>query len=160
MKKSTYTQALALLFATFISAVFSIGTVSLTEAGVWGSVKNGVKKGANWVDDNLIPDTGGTLTLRDCHPKKHQVAFFEHRYYKGKCVIRGLGTFKTPHSMGIKDNSVSSVRVGPSTKVYVSRGRNNTGYSRFLFSNVQDMGKTTIGHDTISSVVIIKRRER
>ena len=109
MKKSTSTKATAILLAVFLSAVFSFGTVSSSDAAWVNSIKDRVREASKAkvvVNDH-----------RTCTPGTKQVAFYEHRNYKGKCSVRGIGQYRTPKEIGMANDSISSVKVGSQVKV-------------------------------------------
>jgi hypothetical protein len=47
-----------------------------------------------------------------CEPSPDQVAFFVDANFKGQCVVRGIGVYPNANSIGLPNDSISSVKVG------------------------------------------------
>jgi hypothetical protein len=48
-----------------------------------------------------------------CNPGRNQVAFYQHTDFKGACVVLGVGRYANSREMGIKNDSISSAKLGP-----------------------------------------------
>lgn len=76
---------------------------------------------------------------------------YEHANYTGvEEIIRVNDVLLSGNAIG--DNSMSSIRVGPHTAVYLYTLPNYGGTSEFFGSDDSDFMNNTVGHDTVSSI--------
>lgn len=85
--------------------------------------------------------------------KSGQAAFFEHSKYKGACVIRQLGRFSNSRGIGIGNDKISSIKVGPRTQVRLCRDNNFKGGCKTYTNNMASLGGM---NDKTSSATIEK----
>lgn len=92
-----------------------------------------------------------------CVPTATQAAFFIDANYSGGCVIRGAGAYPTAGSIGLPNDSISSIKLGASAQVIVCRDINYGGNCQLLTSDAASLGGQPIGNDTISSAKVEAR---
>ena len=107
----------------------------------------------NSIGDNQVSsarvryrNTGG-----NCSYNADQVALFEHPNYGGACTVRGLGDYPNPGSLGIANDSVSSIRVGGNRRAILCRDDNYNGTCETFTSDDSDLSNNGIGDNQVSS---------
>ena len=79
----------------------------------WGVKAANAPNGASWSTRRFRIEPGGG----GCNPNADQVALFVDPNYSGTCVIKGIGNYSNPGSVGIANDSVSSIKVGGNVKL-------------------------------------------
>ena len=92
-----------------------------------------------------------------CKPKPTEVAFFEHDLYKGRCVIKQIGSYPAAYEMGLPNDLITSMKVGAKVKVVLYTWDNFGGDTATYTKNITNFYYEPIGNDTISSVRIMSR---
>ena len=98
-----------------------------------------------------------------CAPGPNQVAFFINpNYDPGACVVKGLGLYENSHVIGLKDNKISSIKVGSNVQVKAYEHPNFKGYNVVFGEDAysQRISRSLVHtplNDKISSVSIQKR---
>ncbi len=87
----------------------------------------------------------------DCSPANGQVAFYQHQDFLKPCVVRGFGDYASAASLGVAEDSVSSVRLGAGTQAVVCNDSNYSGRCIVLSGNAANLASTSIGTDSLSS---------
>lgn len=87
-----------------------------------------------------------------CNPVSGQAAFFVDDQYHGQCVLRGIGDYPTATSIGLPNDSITSIRLGPGTQVYACRDHYFQGTCELITSSDTNLSNNAIGNDTITSV--------
>ena len=90
-----------------------------------------------------------------------EVSIHEHANQTGDCTTKDQPGFEYPHAgfMGLRDNTMTSVRIGEFTQAVICRHANQ-GTPCTVFHNAQpapgnfDMGGTPCGNDQASSIEI------
>lgn len=85
--------------------------------------------------------------------KSGQVAFFEHGKYKGACVIRGIGRYSNSKGIGIGNDKISSIKIGPGTQVRLCKDNNLKGGCKTYTKSTASLGGM---NDKTSSALIEK----
>ena len=101
---------------------------------------------------------------RSCTPGPRQVAFFKDPDYRGACSIRGVGSYAHSNNVGVKNDSISSIKVGRQAEVMVCHDANMGGYcetitksNRYLSrrGRLASIGRKKKGlNDKISSAIV------
>lgn len=108
-----------------------------------------------------------------CEPGPNEVTLYQHGDYRGSCSVLGLGYYQDAAAMRMKNDSVSSIKVGANVEIVVSKHsfRGNTGAYKKRFmkytGNVEEvitssqssLKRTRVGNDSISSVGVRLKKE-
>ncbi len=97
----------------------------------------------------------GFASAQNCEPGSGQAALFEHANYQGKCVVRGAGSYSTIASMGIANDAVSSIKVGPNASIRICEHTEFQGRCSTVTGNVSFLGSNSVGNDQVSSYQVI-----
>jgi len=103
-----------------------------------------------------------------CSLNDNEVIFYQSIKFSGKCRSLGIGTYMNSKEMRVKNDSVSSIRVGKNVQVMVCKHASNapkgSGWfenprncERFVSSKIR-LGGSRIGNDSISSAKIVKKQ--
>lgn len=92
--------------------------------------------------------------LAQCEPGPHEVAFFQHANFEGKCKVLGLKDYKNSSDLGIKNDSISSVKVGAEVQAFVCKDSFYRGECEVLNKNHKTLRNNVVKGDTISSAKI------
>lgn len=87
----------------------------------------------------------------DCPPGVGQAAFFQHQGFLKPCSVRNMDDYFTAQSLGIAEDSASSVRVAANTQAVVCSDSSFGGRCIVLSSDTANLATTQIGTDTLSS---------
>ncbi len=97
----------------------------------------------------------GSLAARaDCVPKDNQAAFSTNSNYQGSCSVLGIGDYPTATSIGLPNDSISSLRVGSGVQVYACRDENFAGSCVLIHGNHPTMANTGMDNDQITSLKV------
>ena len=91
------------------------------------------------------------------NPSDNEVSFFEHTNFKGKCTTLSIGNYSNSGAIGIRNDSISSIRVGRSVQAVVCRDRSYLGHCELIRVNDRKLSNNSIKNDTISSVKVQRR---
>lgn len=94
------------------------------------------------------------ILAAQCDPGAGQAAFFVDIQYRGGCVVRGIGDYPTAASIGLPNDSISSIRLGVGAQVVACRDVNYGGHCQLYTTHVADMRSTGVGNDMISSAKV------
>ncbi len=101
-----------------------------------------------------------------CDPSDNEVAFFEHGKYGGVCSVLGIGSYAGSAKMHMKNDSISSFKVGKNVQVTVCNYADgldleiiagtfsNKSKCQTFKSSVSTLSGTRINNDTISAAKI------
>lgn len=102
-----------------------------------------------------------------CEPGPKEVSFFQHSYFKGNCSVLSVGQYPNSKSMRVKNDSISSIKVGSQVNVTVCKHATKGNVTNKFFSDpqkcqtlkksVQRLKSYRIGNDNISSAMIIPK---
>ncbi len=112
--------------------------------------------GDNGIGDNSVSSVK-VIRKNNCSPNGDQVAFFTDANYGGNCVVRGIGNYPDPGSMGIPNDSLSSVRVGGNVRLSLYGDSNYQSTSETFTGDDSDLSNNSIGNDRASSAKVETR---
>lgn len=104
-----------------------------------------------------------------CTPNADEVAVYQHSNYRGICSVLQMGDYNNSTQLRMKNDSVSSIRVGENAQIKACRhARTNTvtGGLRWFDDpqscqtfarDVVNLNDTRLGNDTISSASVTPR---
>lgn len=92
-----------------------------------------------------------------CRPNANQVAIFNDSNYGGTCKILNPGDFRTPQSMGMPNDSVSSIMVGANVEAQLCADDNFQGTCDTFDTNNDFLGNASVGNDNVSSMRIVRK---
>lgn len=98
-----------------------------------------------------------TASAQFCKPNANQVAIFLDWRYEGHCKILNPGNYPTPQSMGMANDSISSIMVGANVNVELCADNNFQGACQVFNSNNDFLGNTRVGNDNASSMRVVMR---
>jgi hypothetical protein len=109
--------------------------------------------------------SGGAYTLSlqltsqspQCNPSADQVALFIDSEYRGQCVVRNVGAYSNPSSIGMPNDSISSVKVGSNVLLKLYEHDNYGGRGSTFTSNYSNLSGTNVGNDSASSMKVERR---
>jgi len=93
---------------------------------------------------------------RSCTPGPKQVAFFKDSDYRGACSVLGVGSYPHSSNMGVKNDSISSIKVGSQVEVMACQDSNMRGYCEPITKSIRYLsvkGKRNL-NDKISSAIV------
>jgi murein DD-endopeptidase MepM/ murein hydrolase activator NlpD len=118
----------------------------------WGVKAANAPNGASWSVRRFRIEPGG-----GCSPAADQIALFVDPNYGGTCVIKGMGEYPNPASLGIANDSVSSVKVGGNVQLILCHDDNYGGGCETLTGDDSDLSSNTIGDNQVSSAKVQSR---
>lgn len=89
-----------------------------------------------------------------CEPSPDQVALFVDANFKGKCVVRGVGDYPNENSIGLPNDSISSVKVGGNAQAVLCKDNDFKGDCIVLKASTTFLNDRRIGNDQVSSVKV------
>ena len=89
-----------------------------------------------------------------CMARTHGAAVFVNKNYVGSCRILGQRAYRTAGYIGLPQDSISSIRVGPYAQVCVYRNTGYGGRKELIRRDDPDLSNNSIGNNTISSLVV------
>ena len=87
-----------------------------------------------------------------CIPGPHQVALFTGINYGGECVLKDIGSYPAASSIGLLDDSISSLKVGTDVHAVLYRDANHGGRKEIFVSDQPDLQSHWIGNDQVSAL--------
>jgi hypothetical protein len=104
------------------------------------------------------PSWGGA-PLAACSPGDNEVAIYEDPDYRGRCVVRGPGTYDDASRFApLPDNSASSIRVGRNVTALLATGARIGGETEKFFSSDRDLFDNPGRRDRRQHDVILQGR--
>jgi hypothetical protein len=91
------------------------------------------------------------LGTNQCMPASNQVSFYTNADFLGACVVKGLGDYSTATAIGLPNDSISSVRVGPGAQAIVCKDSGFQGDCIILVGSIAFLNNDRVGNDAISS---------
>ena len=101
--------------------------------------------------------TNGSSSGGSCSPTADQVALYVDANYSGSCVVNGIGDYPNPSSLGIANDSISSVKVGSNVKLTLCRDDNYGGTCETFQGDDPNLSDNSIGNDQTSSAKVQSR---
>jgi hypothetical protein len=95
---------------------------------------------------------GGSQT--NCTPGSWQTAVFTDPNYGGSCVIKGLGEYPTPESIGLPNDSISSIKMGSGANVRLCDNAGLNSPCEYISIDDPDLANNMIGTNTVSSLKV------
>lgn len=92
-----------------------------------------------------------------CNPDANQVALFVDANYSGQCVVKGIGQYSNPSSIGLPNDSISSVKVGGNVKAILCEHDNYQGTCETFTGDDANLTDNSIGNDRVSSAKVEPR---
>src|SRR5262249_32703686 len=89
-----------------------------------------------------------------CEVGLNQVSFFTDAGFRGQCVVKDFGDFASSGAIGLPNDSISSVRVGPNAQVIVCKDNNFKGDCILLSKDVNFLNGPRVGNDQVSSAKV------
>jgi hypothetical protein len=84
-------------------------------------------------------------------PGAGQVVLFQHANYQGDCVTKSPGWFDV-WDIGLMNDSISSLKVGPSARVTICQNANQGGRCDEYRADQPSLDGTPVGNDSVSSM--------
>ena len=92
-----------------------------------------------------------------CEPDDSQVAFFGKANFGLPCEVRGMGEYRHSYQIGLKNDSICSIKVGRRVEALLCRDA-NFGDPCFLFSgSAPTLAGTRVGNNSVSSARVRPR---
>lgn len=115
---------------------------------------NGSRAVANaWV---IVPNSDPPPT---CNPGADQVAVYVDANYSGQCIVKEIGEYPNPASIGLPNDSISSVRVGGNVKAVLCKDDNYAGGCEEFYGDDSFLGDNSIGNEQVSSMKVQVRAQ-
>jgi photosystem II stability/assembly factor-like uncharacterized protein len=106
------------------------------------------------IDSNVIAGPIAT-TGGGCAPGNGQVALFIHTNFGGQCVVRALGDYGSVGALGLPNDSISSLTLGPNVKLQLCEHENFQGVCQEFSGPDGDLTGDRIGNDNASSLKVL-----
>ncbi len=92
-----------------------------------------------------------------CVPGPNQASFFVDADFLGQCVVKNFGAYPTSEAIGLPNDSISSVRIGPGSQAVVCKDVNYGGDCILITSDVRFLTGDRVGNDAITSLKVQPR---
>jgi hypothetical protein len=89
-----------------------------------------------------------------CEPGPNEVSFFQDAGFKGRCVVKEFGDYANSNTIGLPNDSISSVRVGGNAQVIVCKDNDFKGDCILLNKDVSFLNDRRVGNDQVSSAKV------
>lgn len=86
-----------------------------------------------------------------CLPSKYQIALFRHASFAGDCTVLGGGEYPNAGSIGLQNDSISSIRVGENVVASLCWHSDLGGTCETFTSSDSNFSNNRVGNDTVSS---------
>jgi len=107
------------------------------------------------------PKTGKSSTNGACKPEPNQaaVAVYQHPDYKGNCRVLSLGSYRNSKEMNFKNDSISSIEFGESSKarINICQHSNFKGRCEIITKSISSLKSSRVGNDQITSISVGRR---
>ncbi len=90
--------------------------------------------------------------LAACEPTADQASFYTDANFRGACVVRDAGEFPNAETIGLPNDSISSLRVGANVQVIVCKDNNFRGDCIRLDHDVSFLNDRRVGNDAVTSL--------
>ena len=98
-----------------------------------------------------------TNAQKNCRPNDNQIAVFEDSNYRGKCRTKTIGTFPSSGAIGLKNDSISSIKIGRNVIAILCRDNSFRGTCQTFSATDPNLGNNRVGNDQVSSIRVIRR---
>lgn len=102
------------------------------------------------IDSNVLAGPVSTVA-GDCRPGQGQVALYTFANFGGRCVVQSTGVYSTVPSLGLPNDTISSIRLGLGAQVRVCEHHELGGGCTDLTADAADLSAHAIGDDAVSS---------
>ncbi len=92
-----------------------------------------------------------------CNPSAEQVALFVDANYGGQCVVKNIGEYTNPGSIGLPNDSISSIRVGTNVQAILCEHANYGGICETFTGADPNLSDNSIGNDRVSSMRVERK---
>ncbi|WP_347597831.1 PA14 domain-containing protein [Acrocarpospora sp. B8E8] len=99
-------------------------------------------------------DPGGGGGQQDCSPGQYQAAVFTDANYGGSCVLKGMGEYPNPESIGLPNDSITSIKVGSGANVRLCDNAGLNSPCEYFSANDPDLANNMINTNTVSSMKV------
>lgn len=115
------------------------------DAGLWVALSNsdGMFQPAMFVDS--------ASAVAPCEPSSGQASFYTEANFRGACVVRDVGEFPNAETIGLPNDSISSIRVGIGAQVFACADEQFSVRCEVLTGSSASLGVSAIGNDQITS---------
>lgn len=87
-----------------------------------------------------------------CPPGSNQVSFYTNADFLGSCVTRDIGDYPTGGSIGLPNDSISSIRAGAGAQILACADENFGGRCEVITGSRSNLVASAVGNDQITSV--------
>lgn len=105
------------------------------------------------IDSDVISGTVVTA-LGNCVPNANQVALYVYAQNGGQCVVKGIGEYPDPASLGLPNDSISALRVGANVTVTLFQHTFYNGNLEDFAADDKDLSNNSIGDNQVSSAKV------
>lgn len=105
------------------------------------------------IDSNVLAGPAATVP-GNCLPGAAQIAVFIFPNFGGQCALRNTGVYSTVVTLGLPNDTISSIRVGPGAKVRVCEHVDLGGLCTDLTASAAQLSAHPIGDNQVSSFAV------
>ena len=92
-------------------------------------------------------------TPTNCPPGPNQASFFVDANFANGCVTLNIADYPNAAAIGLPNDSISSIRIGPGAQAQICRDENFSGQCQTVTSDIVNLGAShPVGNDEISSL--------
>lgn len=88
---------------------------------------------------------------QNCSPQPNEVALFQHANYGGSCIVLSSGDYPNPTSLGIANDTVSSIMIGSNTTATLCQHDAYKGRCETFTDHDPNLTNNYLGNDVTSS---------
>ena len=110
--------------------------------------------GDNSIGDNQVSSVKVESNPVGCNPNVDQIALFVDSNYGGQCVLKETGDYPNPSSIGLPNDSISSIKVGGNVKGILCQHDNFEGTCETFTSDDPNLSDNSIGDNQVSSAKV------
>ena len=93
----------------------------------------------------------------NCRPNAYQIAVFYDAGYRGRCSIRGIGSYRSSGAIGLPNDSISSIIIGSKVFAVLCKDNNFRGTCQRFRTTDSNLGNNSVGNDSVSSMRVIAK---
>jgi len=106
---------------------------------------------------NTVNITTPPCAPPNCNPNADQIALFVDSNYGGQCVVKNIGEYPNPGSIGLPNDSISSVKIGGNVEAILCRDDDYGGGCETFINDDPNLSDNSIGNDQVSSAKVKQR---
>lgn len=103
--------------------------------------------------DNAIGNDQISSIRIHCDPGPNEISLYIDNF-SGKCILRRVGEYPNPDSIGLPNDSISSVKIGSEIQVILCQHDGFDGICETLSEDDPDLSNNLIGNDQVSSLKV------